>query len=114
MTGSVCASMYKLQIRPTHVCPTHVCGATACVHSSNTWCWLTVRSLQGMFCYTMVMGFMFALSDIPEVQVAIAQPLVPALALGMGALAGSEPLSVVSGSGIVLSIAGASGSRFLA
>lgn len=61
----------------------------------------------GMFCYTIVMGFMFAISDLPEVQVAIAQPLVPALALGMGAVVGSEPLSIVSGFGILLSIGGA-------
>ena len=63
--------------------------------------------MQGFFCYSIVMGFMFALADIPEVQVAIAQPLVPALALGMSAVIGMESLSWVSGLGIVLSIAGA-------
>ena len=63
--------------------------------------------MQGALCYAIVMGFMFALADIPEVQVAIAQPLVPALALGMSALAGSETLSWVAGSGILFSILGA-------
>jgi hypothetical protein len=62
--------------------------------------------VQGLMCYAVVMGFMFALSDLPEVTVAIAQPLVPALALGMSALLGLEALSYVSLLGIVLSIAG--------
>ena len=62
--------------------------------------------MQGALCYAIVMGFMFALADIPEVQVAIAQPLVPALALGMSAVLGTEVLSAVSGGGILLSIAG--------
>jgi hypothetical protein len=57
-------------------------------------------------CYAVVMGFMFALSDLPEVTVAIAQPLVPALALGMSALLGMEILSFVSLGGIFMSIAG--------
>lgn len=55
----------------------------------------------------MVIGFMFALSDLPEVQVAIAQPLVPALALGFSALVGTEAISLVTAGGIFLSIAGA-------
>jgi drug/metabolite transporter (DMT)-like permease len=63
-------------------------------------------ALQGLMCYTVVMGFMFALSDIPEVQVAIAQPLVPALALGMSSVFGMERLSFVSALGIAVSIAG--------
>ena len=58
-------------------------------------------------CYAVVMGFMFALSDVPEVQVAISQPLVPALALGMSALMGTEVLSFVAGGGILRSIIGA-------
>lgn len=57
-------------------------------------------------CYAVVMGFMFALSDLPEVTVAIAQPLVPALALGMSAVLGIEMLSYVSLLGIFISIAG--------
>jgi drug/metabolite transporter (DMT)-like permease len=57
-------------------------------------------------CYAVVMGFMFALSDLPEVTVAIAQPLVPALALGMSAVLGIEILSYVSLGGIVVSVAG--------
>jgi hypothetical protein len=46
-------------------------------------------------------------ADIPDVQVAIAQPLVPALALGMSAALGVEKLSYVSALGIVISVAGA-------
>jgi drug/metabolite transporter (DMT)-like permease len=49
---------------------------------------------------------MFALQQLPEVQVAIAQPLVPALALGFSAMLGIEELSVTAVSGIVISIAG--------
>lgn len=67
---------------------------------------LNVLLLQGLMCYAVVMGFMFALSDLPEVTVAIAQPLVPALALGMSAVLGIEMLSYVSLGGIVISIAG--------
>lgn len=67
---------------------------------------LTIRWLQGLLCYSIVMGFMFAIADLPEVQVAIAQPLVPALALGMSAVAGTETLSWVAGLGIVCSIGG--------
>lgn len=63
--------------------------------------------LQGLMCYSVVMGFMFALSYLPEVTVAIAQPLVPALALGMSAVLGIETLSYVSLGGIFVSIAGA-------
>jgi drug/metabolite transporter (DMT)-like permease len=62
--------------------------------------------LQGLMCYAVVMGFMFALSDLPEVTVAIAQPLVPALALGMSAVLGIEMLSYVSLGGIIISVAG--------
>ena len=62
--------------------------------------------MQGVLCYGSVIGFMFALADLPEVQVAIAQPLVPALALGMSALFGGEALSIVSALGILLSISG--------
>ena len=63
--------------------------------------------LQGLMCYAVVMRFMFSLSDLPEVTVAIAQPLVPALALGMSAVLGIETLSYVSLGGILVSIAGA-------
>lgn len=63
--------------------------------------------MQGMLCYGNIIGFMFALSEISEVQVAIAQPLVPAIALGMSAVAGLEKLSVVSGVGILISVSGA-------
>ena len=66
-----------------------------------------ILTLQGLICYAVVMGFMFALSDLPEVTVAIAQPLVPALALGMSAVLGIEMLSYVSLGGIVVSVAGA-------
>ena len=59
-----------------------------------------------MLCYSIVMGFMFAIADLPEVQVAIAQPLVPALALGMSAVIGTETLSWVAGLGIACSIGG--------
>jgi drug/metabolite transporter (DMT)-like permease len=64
-------------------------------------------------CYGSVMGFMFALAELPEVQVAIAQPLVPALALGFSAMLGIELLSVTAVSGIVVSIAGAVAFTFL-
>lgn len=50
---------------------------------------------------------MFALQQLPEVQVAIAQPLVPALAFALSAMLGIEQLSVTAVSGIVISIAGA-------
>ena len=54
----------------------------------------------------MVMGFLFALSDVPDVQVAVAQPIVPALSLGMSAALGMEKLSWVSGIGILFSVTG--------
>lgn len=58
--------------------------------------------------FAVVMGFMFALSDVPDVQVAVAQPIVPALSLGMSAALGMEKLSWVSGLGIVFSVSGVS------
>lgn len=67
---------------------------------------ILLHMLQGLMCYAVVMGFMFALSDLPEVTVAIAQPLVPALALGMSAVLGIEMLSYVSLGGILVSVAG--------
>eukprot|EP00892_Ulva_mutabilis_P007089 jgi/Ulvmu1/4752/UM020_0036.1 len=63
--------------------------------------------LLGIMAFFVVMGFMFALSDVPEVQVAVAQPIVPALSLGMSAALGMEKLSWVSGLGIFFSVSGA-------
>jgi hypothetical protein len=68
--------------------------------------------VQGLLCYAVVMGFMFALSDLPEVQVAIGQPLVPALAFGFSAVVGTEVLSKVAAGGILLSIAGVPPCRY--
>lgn len=67
--------------------------------SKNVW-------LQGIMAFAVVMGFMFALSDVPDVQVAVAQPIVPALSLGMSAALGMEKLSWVSGLGILFSVSG--------
>lgn len=62
--------------------------------------------MQGLMAFAVVMGFMFALSDVPDVQVAVAQPIVPALSLGMSAALGMEKLSWVSGLGIFFSVTG--------
>ena len=62
--------------------------------------------MQGIMAFAVVMGFMFALSDVPDVQVAVAQPIVPAMSLAMSAALGMEKLSWVSGLGIFFSVSG--------